>query len=125
MRILWLLSFLIVSPIQVNDPPLFFLEVLFDGVPTEGGGWVITVTLETETDLEVAALQIHTPAGLRVNSGESQWQGPLKADNEVVLELALTLTSRLPQEILIEAKAKTIDGRRFQKIERRSTPKIP
>ncbi len=121
---LLILSLLIFSPIEAQDAPLFSLEVLFDGVPVEGGGWVITVTLETETDLKEAKLEIHTPEGLRINSGEEKWQGPLDAGNEIVLELALTLTRAFPQEITVEASATTKNGQHLKKTVRRKTPEV-
>ncbi|MFQ5587804.1 MAG: hypothetical protein ACE5F7_03100 [Nitrospiria bacterium] len=125
MRILPIIFLLSAAPVQAQDGPLFSLEVLFNGVHAEGGGWVLTVTMETEEDLEEAELRLLTSEGFRVNSGISHWRGRLDAGNEVVLELALTLTDVLPQAVTVEAKARTPDGRIFQQTARRTTPEIP
>ncbi|MFQ5543526.1 MAG: hypothetical protein ACE5FY_04135, partial [Nitrospiria bacterium] len=114
--------FLFLMTIPILEAKPYSLEVLFDGVPVEGGGWVLTLTLLAKTDLESAEIRIETSEGLIINAGADSWQGPLASDEEEVLEVSLTIIAPLPQEVIVRVRGKTQTGNPF---EERVFRKIP
>lgn len=99
----------------VQSPAPVSMEVLFDGVPVQGGGWVLTLTLVAEVDLTQTEIHVTHSEGLRIDAGQSDWNGPLNAETEVVLEIAYTLVDDPPQQIDINVTGRTRDGPSFQK----------
>lgn len=91
------------------------LEILFDGVPSPGGGWVLTVTLLARTDLDLTHLTVVSSKGLELTAGDPHWQGTLPAGGEHVLELSFTLTDLPPQTVTIRAQGRAKGGTPFEK----------
>lgn len=91
------------------------MEILFDGVPSPGGGWVLTVTLLARTDLDLTHLTVGSSRGLKLTAGDPHWQGTLPAGGEKVLELSFTLTAPPPQSVTIRAQGRTKKGSPFEK----------
>jgi len=111
---IFLFVLILLMPKAAFAQPAYFLEILFDGVPVEGGGWVLTVTLEALDDLAHAELILSTSDGLRINAGDPQWSGPLEAGEEEVMELALTLTGPRPQSAFVRLRGRTAAGVAFE-----------
>ena len=111
------LLFLPARPAQGTEP--ISLEILLDGVPTLGGGWVLTLTLQALVDLDHAEIRIVSSKGLKRGTGEPFWQGALDAGDEEVLETAYNLTNFPPQEITIRVRGRSPDGRTFEKVLKR------
>lgn len=117
------LFILFVSPIhlplqpslQIQNTEAVSLEVLFDGVPEYGGGWVLTITLEADEDLEKAEIWVEKSKGLSIKSGSPFWHGALKSGDEAVIELSFTLTSSPPQHITVNLVGRTLAGKRFER----------
>lgn len=91
------------------------LEILFDGVPSPGGGWVLTVTLLARTDLDQTHLTVEASKGLKLTAGDLHWQGTLPAGGEQVLELSFTMTAPPPQNVTIRAQGRAKEGTPFEK----------
>jgi hypothetical protein len=110
-----LIGLLLLLPIRsVAEEPVS-LEILFDGVPSPGGGWVLTITLLAQTDLDLTHLTVETSKGLTLTAGDPHWQGTLPAGGEQVLELSYTLTAPPPQRVTIRAQGRTKKGAPFEK----------
>jgi len=103
------------SPLQIQNIEAVSLEVLFDGVPEYGGGWILTITLEANEDLEKAEIWVEKSKGLSIKSGSPFWHGVLKSGEESVIELSFTLTSPPPQDITVNLVGRTSAGKRFKK----------
>lgn len=114
---LLLLPILTVLPIQETQP--VSLEILFDGVPAVGGGWVLTVTLKANTNVVQSEIEVVHSNGLSVNSGLTYWKGSLAADDERVMEIAYSLLKKSPQKIIVRVKGQTLEGIFFKKKEHR------
>jgi len=108
---------LTVLPVQASQP--VSMEILFDGVPALGGGWVLTVTMKAETDILTSQIELVHSDGLRVDAGLGFWKGPLSAEQETVLEIAYTLVDKPPQDIIVNINGQTTEGHAFQMQERR------
>lgn len=104
----------VAAPFPRLEEPIS-LEILFDGVPSPGGGWVLTVTLLAKTDLDQTHLTVEASKGLMLTAGDPHWQGTLPAGGEQVLELSFTMTAPPPQQVTIRAQGKTVDGAPFEK----------
>lgn len=102
-------------PFSASAEEPISLEILFDGVPSPGGGWVLTVTLLARTDLDLTHLTVEASKGLKLTAGDPHWQGTLPSGGEQVLELSLTLTAPPPQSVTIRAQGRTKKGSPFEK----------
>lgn len=105
---------LIPSFASAEDEPVS-LEILFDGVLSAGGGWVLTVTLLARTDLDQTHLTVESSKGLMLTAGDPHWQGTLPAGGEHVLELSFTMTDPPPQTVTIRAQGRAKEGAPFEK----------
>ncbi|WDT74420.1 MAG: hypothetical protein MPW16_14295 [Candidatus Manganitrophus sp.] len=110
-----LIGLLLLLPIRAAAEEPISLEILFDGVPAPGGGWVLTVTLLARTDLDLTHLTVVSSKGLERTAGDPHWQGTLPAGGEQVLELSFTLTDPPPQSVTIRAQGRTKKGSPFEK----------
>ncbi|MFQ5781341.1 MAG: hypothetical protein ACE5HN_11230 [Nitrospiria bacterium] len=110
---LMLLPILLSFPLQVGDP--ISLELLFDGVPTLGGGWVLTITVEAKVDLDQLDIEVETSKGLTLVSGETRWQGALASGEEAVIEISLTMIELPPQEVRVRLKGHSSEGVAFER----------
>lgn len=108
-----LLTLFLPSSASAEEP--ISLEILFDGVPSPGGGWVLTVTMLARTDLDLTHLTVVSSKGLELTAGDPHWQGTLPAGGEQVLELSFTLTAPPPQSVTIRAQGRTKKGSPFEK----------
>lgn len=111
--VFFLLTFLIPSFASAEEP--ISLEILFDGVPSPGGAWVLTVTLLARTDLDLTHLTVASSKGLELTAGDPHWQGTLPAGGEQVLELSFTMTDPPPQTVTIRAQGRARGGAPFEK----------
>lgn len=107
------LTLLLPSFASAEEP--ISLEILFDGVPSPGGGWVLTVTLLGRAELDLTHLTVEASKGLKLTAGDPHWQGTLPAGGEQVLELSFTLTAPPPQSVTIRAQGRTKKGSPFEK----------
>lgn len=114
LRISILLWTLLIPSFTSAEEPIS-LEILFDGVPSLGGGWVLTVTLLARTDLDLTHLTVVSSKGLELTAGNPHWQGTLPAGGEHLLELSFTLTAPPPQTVTIRAQGRTKKGSPFEK----------
>ncbi len=114
LRISILLWTLLIPSFTSAEEPIS-LEILFDGVPAPGGGWVLTVTLLGRADLDLTHLTVEASKGLKLTAGDPHWQGTLPAGGEQVLELSFTLTAPPPQSVTIRAQGRTKKGSSFEK----------
>ncbi len=92
------------------------LEVLFDGVPEKGGGWVLTATIKANEDLREAEMEVELSPGLSIAAGEPRWEGDLSAGDQQMLELSLVLTAPPPQQVTVRVKGRLRDAKNFEKI---------
>jgi len=115
---LMFLPILLSFPLQVVDP--ISLELLFDGVPTLGGGWVLTITVEAKTDLDQLDIEVEMSKGLALVSGETRWHGTLVSGEEAVVEISLTMIELPPQEVRVRIKGHSTDGLAFVREAHRS-----
>lgn len=106
---------LLLLPLRTAAEEPVSLEVLFDGVPAEGGSWVLTVTLLAKTDLDRTHLTVERSNGLKLTAGDPHWQGTLPAGGEQVLEISFTLTAPAPQTVTIRVQGRTKGGMPFVK----------
>jgi len=111
------------QPAPAEEP--IALDILFDGVPTPGGGWVLTVTLLARSDLALTHLTVEASKGLKLTAGDPHWQGTLPAGGEQVLELSFTLTAPPPQRVTIRAEGRIKEGTPFEKKLIREIPSPP
>lgn len=110
----FLLLTLLTPPFASAEEPIS-LEILFDGVPSQGGGWVLTLTLLARTDLDQTRLTVEASKGLKLTAGDPHWQGTLSAGGEQVLELSFTMTAPPPQTVTIRAQGRAKEGAPFEK----------
>jgi hypothetical protein len=108
-----LFFFCLSFPAEAAEP--FAVEVLLDGVPADGGGWVLTVTLQAKTDLKMTHLTVALSDGLKIVAGEPHWQGTLSEGGEHVLELSMTMVHPPPQTVTIRVQGRLPDGIPFEK----------
>jgi len=107
-------------PLPIQNIEAVSLEVLFDGVPEYGGGWVLTITLEANEDLEKAEIWVEKSDGLSIKSGSPFWHGALKSGDEAVIELSFTLIASPPQDLTVNLVGRTSAGKRFERQVHRS-----
>lgn len=117
LRGIWLalIGLLLLPPIQTAAEEPVSFEILFDGVPSPGGGWVLTVTLLARSDLDQTHLTVEHSKGLKLTAGNPHWQGILPLGGEQVLELSFTMTAPPPQSVTIRAQGHTKKGAPFEK----------
>ena len=110
-----LIGLLLWWPTQTAAEEPISLELLLDGVPSQEGGWVLTVTLLARTDLDQAGLTVETSPGLKRTAGAPHWQGALPAGGERVLELSFTMTAPPPQTVTLRVQGRTKSGVPFER----------
>jgi hypothetical protein len=110
-----LIGLLFLPPIEIAAEEPISLEILFDGVPSPGGGWVLTVTLLARVDLDQTDLTVTSSKGLKRTAGDPHWQGTLPAGGEQVLEFSFTLTAPPPQTVTIRTQGRSKEGIPFEK----------
>ncbi|HEX9758796.1 MAG TPA: hypothetical protein VGB26_13515 [Nitrospiria bacterium] len=118
MRLIFVSSLLFLyfsQPLFIHAEEPISLEVLFDGVSVQYGGWVLTVTLMANSEIAEIQLTVEKSEGLEVTAGKPFWEGALPLGREHVFEISMSLVKPPPQTLTVGIQGRTENGRQFKK----------